>query len=135
MGRLWSIQGLPALSRHGIVETPRGADFSFLFLLTCMTCVLSWLYKEDLPVGQRKLKPLLIQGDPNSWRVPDSGHGSDQECAAQGAALPGHAQQHGALPAHCAGLLPCRCLDQWSLSMSPGQPHKLYWLMYCMSSG
>ena len=33
MGRLWSIQGLPALSCHGIVETPRGVDFSFRFFL------------------------------------------------------------------------------------------------------
>ena len=31
MGRLWSIQGLPIQSCHGMVETPRGVDFPFLF--------------------------------------------------------------------------------------------------------
>ena len=31
MGRLWPIQGVPVTMPHGMVETPHGADFSFLF--------------------------------------------------------------------------------------------------------
>ena len=28
MGHLWSIQGLPSTTPHGMVETPHGGDFS-----------------------------------------------------------------------------------------------------------
>ena len=31
MGRLWSNQGLPTQSYHGMVEAPHGVDFSLLF--------------------------------------------------------------------------------------------------------
>ena len=56
-----------------------------------------------------------MQGYADTWRVFDCGMGPHKKCAAQGTALPGHAQQHRALPAHCAGLLPCQCMDQWAL--------------------
>ena len=37
MGRLWSIQGLPIQSCHGMVETPHGVDFS-VFLHSSSAC-------------------------------------------------------------------------------------------------
>ena len=30
LGRRWSIQGLPSIMPHGMIETPHGVDFSFL---------------------------------------------------------------------------------------------------------
>lgn len=62
-----------------------------------------------------------MQGDCDAGWMPASSHGAHSQCSAPQPALPGHPQQRRTLPAHCAGLLSCQCLDQ----RLPGQFHSL----------
>ena len=67
---------------------------------------------KDCFTGTAHVLVRCMQGDCNPGRMPASSHGADSQCSAPQPALPGHPQQRRTLPAHCAGLLSCQCLDQ-----------------------
>ena len=74
-----------------------------------------------------------MQGDTDPGGLLDSGHSPHTEYTAPGPAFPGPAQQHRALPAHCAGLLPCQRLDQWTPGEHALASHQplIFWLGVC----